>query len=313
MARELRDLAPAELKAFSREKTLFIFSVSPLTDLGDHLSLGVKIDFAVALARRVTQDLETRGFECIYMPPLSLGVSSGNTQLSVLVRSHVLRDALVDQCESLHRLGFRWFLCFSAERSPRQLVTIEEAGQFLANRTSGWKTWTGRWVNYLPGVHSSHAVLMSADSALVDRSELWRAPMWPDPNELGGEQDTSRALAVTPSSVRPFYKTQMLISPLASRWARFSAWRKKEAQGHRGDPSQADATRGENALKAESDIIVAKVLAVLDGSPSSVVFRSGFSLFPTNSSVFWVWVMSFALFVLLLTWLVWAIQWMTHG
>jgi len=313
MARELKDLTPAEVKSLNREKTLFLFATSPLTDLGDHLSSGVRLESSTALARQVAQTLEKRGLECIFMPALSLGVSSANTQFSVLVRPHVLRDAIVDQCESLHRLGFRWFICFSSEHSPQQLVTLEEAGKFLANRTSGWKSWTGRWVNRLPGVSATHASLMSADSALIDRKELWRAPMWPDPLEIGGAQDTSRALAVSAQSVRPFYKDQIPISVSTSRWERFWSWWSRESLGYTGDPSQADASMGEKSLSSESDLIVAKVLAVLDGSPAPVVFRSGFSLFPTNSSVFWVWIMSLVLFVLFLTWLVWALQWLTQG
>jgi hypothetical protein len=162
-------------------------------------------------------------------------------------------------------------------------------------------------------VSANRAELMSADSALIERKELWRAPMWPDPEEVGGDIDTSRALALSPGQVRADYTSRFLISPNPSRWARLSSWWKKEAQGHRGDPSQAHASKGNELVQAESDLIAAKVRAVLDGSPAHVVFRSGFSLFPTNSSIFWVWIMTFSLFLLLLSWLFWAVQWMTQG
>jgi hypothetical protein len=75
----------------------------------------------------------------------------------------------------------------------------------------------------------------------------------------------------------------------------------------------AVAQQGADRVNSESDIILTKLRAVLDGSPAHVVFRSGFRWFPTNSSLFWVWVMTLALFLLLMSWLFWAVRWLTQG
>ncbi len=315
MPREFQNLTPNEIRALSREKTVFFICVGPLADFGDHLTVDAPLRTARKLAEETALRVEAQssGVECILLPPLPLCVSTANSLLALNVRSHVLRDALVDQCQGLYRLGFRWFVCFSDERSPQQLTVIEEAGKFLWSRTSGWRGWLGRWVESVPGVGSSRATLVSACSALVERSELWRAPLWPDPLENGGEVDTSRLLASDPSAVRKEYQALSGLPRADLRMKRFTDWWKSRRQGYWGNPSTASQEKGLTLIQNEASTVAAKLRAVLDGSPGHVVFRSGYALFPTNSSVFGVWIMTLALFLLLLTWVYWSVRWMVQG
>ena len=65
------------------------------------------------------------------MPLLPLSVDSHTNQLSLNVRGHVVRDAIVDQCSELTRLGFRVFATVSAHVTPKQLSALEDAAKIV--------------------------------------------------------------------------------------------------------------------------------------------------------------------------------------
>jgi creatinine amidohydrolase/Fe(II)-dependent formamide hydrolase-like protein len=309
------EMSPDELSVLPRDKTVFFISVGSLADKGPHLPMGASLLSSRALSNRVGKSLidTLPDVNIVILPDLALSVSSASSGLFLGVRAHVLRDALVDQCEALGRLGFKWFVCFSDERTPRQLTAIEDAGEFLWSRTSGWKSMMGRWAQSLPGGTGRGVTLVSACSALVDRSELWRAPLWPDPIENGGKVETSKALAGFRGLVGSMYGSLPAVERPASRWLRFKSWFQNKTRGYWGEPALATSELGEKLLGEESLVITTKLRALLSGSPGHELFRSGFRLFPTNHSLFGVWLLGGALTVILVSWVVFSVRWMVQG
>jgi creatinine amidohydrolase/Fe(II)-dependent formamide hydrolase-like protein len=313
--RELQHLTAFEISMLPREKTVFFICVGSLVDKGPHLPVDSSMRTARALANASAVQLlqQLPEFEVIFLPALPLSVASASSELFLRVRGHVLRDALVDQCQALARLGFKWFVCFSDERSPQQLTTLEEAGTILSGRTAGWRGLWGRWIESVPGVGSRRATLVSACSALIERSELWRAPLWPDPLENGGKEETSRLLASEPAAVRPEYIRLPSVSRPASRGERFRQWWGQTRRGYWGSPAEATAQQGLKGLESEAVTIALKLRAVFSGTPGHIAFRSGFGLFPTNRSLFSVWILGLALAMILTAWVIWSVRWMVQG
>jgi creatinine amidohydrolase/Fe(II)-dependent formamide hydrolase-like protein len=313
--RNFAELTSFEVAMLPREKTVFFICTGSLVDKGPHLPMNATLLCARALAESTGRVIleQLPDHQIVFLPDLPLAVSSAASSLFLGVRGHVLRDALVDQCEALSRSGFRWFVCFSEERSPRQLTAIEEAGAFLWSRNAGWKGWLGRWTESLPVVGGRGVNLISACSALIDRAELWRAPLWPDPLENGGMNETSRLLAAVPHAVRAEFASLPAVAREESRWRRFSSWYKNSARGYWGEPARANADAGRKSLDTDARTIAVKLRAVLEGAAGHLVFRSGFKAFPTNHTLFSVWLMGAALGAILITWVIFSVRWMIEG
>jgi|GEM_PF-508518 len=313
--RNFAELTAFEVAMLPREKTVFFICTGSLVDKGPHLPMNASLLCARALAETTGRAIleQVPDLHLIFLPDLPLSVSSAASALFLRVRGHVLRDALVDQCEALSRAGFRWFVCFSEERSPRQLTAIEEAGAFLWSRNAGWRGWLGRWTEALPVVGGRGIQLISACSALIERDELWRAPLWPDPLENGGKGETSRILAFHPQAVRQEFATLPAVEREESRWSRFKNWYKNSARGYWGDPARSTPEEGRKSLEADARTIAVKLRAVLDGAAGHLVFRSGFRAFPTNHTLFGVWLLGLTLAAILIAWVIFSVRWMIEG
>ena len=300
-------LKVTELLALPRDKTLFFFALGVHEDHGPHLPLGMDLLESSHLAHQAAERIEGEmaGWTAVLMPALPLSVNSSTTSLALTVRGHVVRDYLVDVCTNLGRNGFRFFAVMSAQRGPHQITAIEDAGRML--RKNSRKGWLNRLTRRSTG---QEILLVSAQSACIPREEVMRSPLWPSPLEHAGERDTSVALAIAPEQVAPLYaglpaieRTEHGLNYLVDRL-------KHQVSGYLGKPANAHSKRGEALLQEQLDTILPKLRAVVSGSNPDFVFRSWYSVFPSNRSLFKAWALALAIGIILISWLAFSISMM---
>lgn len=312
MSRRLQDLTGDEWNLLSRDHTVFSIQVSGLEHHGPHLPVGIDCRESEEIEKRVCSRLESQPdpWVVISLPPFS-GMVSGNHagSLKLEVRGHVLRDYLVDTAFVLWKNGFRYFVVFTATLTPKQLTTIEEAGEILkrkARSTLPWKKRIGHR-HLLP-------VFICAPSALIEKTTVWRSPLWPDPIEQGGHRDTSIALQLGPENVREQLLSGLIDQELStSLWARLKDRIQKRTPSYWGSPRSGNATEGERLLREIVEKITVPLLQVLKGTARPEdYFRSGYGFFPSNRSLFSVWILSLSLIAILTFWILLNLQWMTE-
>lgn len=303
---QLNQLTSAQLDELPREKTVFFFSIGPIEDHGPHLPLGLDIEESTRLSCLAAQRLENEkpGWYGILLPAIPLGVDSNTTRVAMTVRPYVIRDYLVDVCQSFIKQGFFHFVCFSGHLGPRQLTAVEEAG-ILIRKSARLKRLgsfaIGRFQNTTP-------TLVSASSSLVQNEEVRRSPLWPDPKEHAGARDTSMALVVTPDLVKPSYQSLPPLARPQSKWLRDLERRSGRVQGYWGNPAEATLEKGEAQLKEALDRVFPKLNAVWGGANPRNTFRSWYGVFPPNKSFFKAWILALLFFTFICLWLAMSLQ-----
>ena len=294
---ELIHLTGTQLEQLPRDKTVFFFPVGPLEDHGPHLPLGLDLEEAERLCFLAVEHLshEMPDWKGVVMPKAPLGIDTYTTHTAISVRAHVLRDWLVDSCQSLIRLGFVHFVCFSGNLGPRQLSAIEDAGWIILRGKSNL-----RFFNFFR--RGPRPTLISASSALIKGKDLLRSGLWLDGPEHGGERDTSVALAMQPEQVDPSYQSLPALEPLASRWERIRYRFTRQSMTYWGNPSAATAEAGGRYLLGTIDEVFPKMRAVWEGHNPKFLFKSWYSLVPFNRSFFKAWLMIFLLMALAMVW-----------
>lgn len=276
------------LRNLNPDLTVFFFVVAPLEDHGPHLPLGSDLLEAQTIAQMTAERLEKEmpGHTAVMMPSAPLGIESNTTQLAICVRPHVLRDWLVDACLALRRAGFYQFACVSGHLGPKQLTAIEEAGKLIRKMY--------RFKRRRP-------VLVCASSALTSLDKVRLSPLWPDPEEHGGRRDTSVALAMK-APVDSNYSSLPPVQRHPNFWTRW--WRRvrNQQRGYWGNPANASVHEGQQKLDEAVADIFPKLRAVLEGSNPLLVFKSWYSVFPSNKSFFKAWLLALFALAFMLAW-----------
>ncbi|MGK5085561.1 creatininase family protein [Bdellovibrionota bacterium FG-1] len=302
MALEFTQMTGSQFDLLSPEKTVFFFPVGPLEDYGPHLPLGLALAEATSLCQRMAQRIETemQGWTAVIMPTAPLGLDTATSKLALSVRPHVLRDWLVDACDGLIRSGHLHFVCFSGNLGPKQLTAIEEAGALIQKRTR----WRRFWRN-LSGRRALQPLpaLISASSAKVSPQTVWQSPLFFAPAEHGGRRDTSVALALDPKKViSTFAALPGKERPESTLWRQKWVHHFGKSQGYWGKPAESTAQWGESVLQETIQELFPKIKAVLEGADPQLLFRSWYSIFPSNRTFFKAWMLAFAFGAVLLTW-----------
>jgi hypothetical protein len=134
-----------------------------------------------------------------------------------------------------------------------------------------------------------------------------------DPIEHAARRDTSMALMLSPEKVDPHWKGLPEIKKEGTRLDRFFKFRKKQIQSYWGNPSLASREEGARLIQEKADTLIPKLKAVWQGARGDHVFKSWYSIYPTNWSLFKVWVLVAALFLILGAWLSIAFQALVNG
>jgi len=295
----LENLRVSELKALPRDRTVVFIPLGPIEDHGEALPLGLDLFEAEAVSKNVAKLLEKDGWTSLQLPKTPLGIDTNTSGVAIRVRPHVLRDYLVDVCDSLVKSGFRYFIAVSGNPGTRQLTAIEEAGLFLKKRHSRFGFFS----------KANGPILISASSVVIDPEEKSLSAIFMTPPEHGGKRDASVALAIVPEKVDTALLTGQGANPATGNtFEKWRKWKRGETFGYWGNPQGANAGKGTESLDEKAKTIVVKFKAAVEGGKAHQIFKSWYSLFPTNQSLFKIWILVLMLAVLLGGWTFYSLQ-----
>lgn len=296
MISSLSLLTRAELDQLPKELTCFLIPVGGVEGHGDHLPLGTKVlhaeDWTHALAKKLEAALPQWNF--VILPLIPLTVDSITSEFALNVRPHVVRDALVDQCDQLKRRGFQNFAAVSSHLGPRQLIAIEDACRIVSR---------GSFFGL-----GQRARLISVSSALVDSNESFASPMIAIPREHGGALDTGLVLKVNPAWVKPVYKTLPHVERPKATTQRFLDYFRGRVSGYWGNPAAADPAQYDQDLDRRNTTLVESIRVVLETGQGAGAFRSSYRWFPLNGSFFKAYFLATMFFMLMLLWVIWSLK-----
>jgi hypothetical protein len=189
----------------------------------------------------------------------------------------------------------------SGNLGPRQLTAIEEAGTFLRKRHLRF----GIFPNAMA------PVLVSGSSVLVEGVEKSRSLLFMFPPEHGGARDASVALALGYDVTRT--KGLPAIDPTSSDFEHWMKWRKDGVAGYWGNPAAGSAEEGNRVLDEKGKTLSIKLKAAFEGGKPRHIFKSWYSVVPTNRSLFRVWVLVAMLAVILAAWTFLSMQTFLRG
>ncbi len=283
-------LTPEELKSLQPELTVFLFPVGGLEQHGPHLPMGTKLIEAEALTRAIADELQRRlpAWSFIFMPLIPLTVDGVTRKFSLPVRPHVVRDAVVDQCEELKRLGFKNFVAVNSHLTPQQITALEDAAKIVSGR-----------FNFGQKRHQ----LISVTGALVDSKQVLESPMIALPFEHGGDRDTSMMLAFGADWVSDRYRGLESHSRPKATVGRFFSWVSKELDGYWGNPALATIEKGKYEISQTAGTLAEKMIPWLEKGQGKGQFLSWYRFFPFNGSFFKAYLLAGILFLILLAWM----------
>jgi creatinine amidohydrolase/Fe(II)-dependent formamide hydrolase-like protein len=282
-----------DLRKLPRERTIFFLPVGPIEDHGDALPMSLDLHEAKVLAEKTASRMVEKGWFCVIAPIAALGVDANTSALGIRVRPHILRDYLVDFSNSLATQGFRYFCVITGNAGPRQLTVIEEAGKFLRKRHLRF--------GIFPNARAP--MLVSGNSVLIDDAEKSNSSLFMAPKEHGGARDAGVALATVPELVdEKLLRTLSAVEPRGGLFHRLREGRAGKISGYWGNPAAGSAEAGTALLDEKSATLAIKLQAAIEGGKPHALFKSWYSLVPSNQSLFRVWILVFFLTVMLATW-----------
>ena len=297
-------LRASDLRTLPRDRTIFFLPVGPIEDHGDALPIALDLVEANSLAGRTAKILEADGWSCVIAPVAPLGVDANTGALGIRVRAHVLRDYLVDFSDSLASQGFRYFVALSGNPGPRQLTAIEEAGKFLRKRHFRF----GLFPN------GRAPMLVSGNSVLLDDSEKSLSSLFMNPKEHGGERDAGVALACAPELVdEKLLRAQPPVEAATSGFERWREGRSGKIVGYWGNPARGNPTNGGELLDEKAKTLAVKLKAAIEGGKPHALFKSWYSLVPSNQSLFKIWILVVLLATVLGGWTLISLQSFLRG
>jgi creatinine amidohydrolase len=244
----LAELSFTCLETLDRQKTVVLFSVSPLEEHGPHLPVGV--DFFSAeffnqqLAERINR--ERPDWTVLIGPPIPIGASAFDAPGTLLARVRTVRNATLDYGAALARHGFEYILVTNGHGGPRHIVALEEAALAVSRRhgvrmlsVSGpviWSLLRGHYNNRLE--HLLGRPLTAAERNAIQGDA--HAGFW----------ETSLMLCIRPELVDTSYTT---LPPM--RFSLLDALRKNyplrlgNQKGYIGSPAAASVEFGEAAQR----------------------------------------------------------------
>jgi len=263
--RRLAELSFTALDGLDRERTVVLFTVSPLEEHGPHLPVGTDLFEAEFLGEELAKRiLEAKpGWTVLIGPPLPIGASAFDHTGTLLVRARTVRNASLDYGAALARHGFRYVLVMNAHGGPRHVVALEEAAAVVSRRfgvrmlsMSGpilWKILRGKFTGRLE--------LLLGRSLTADEREALAG------DAHGGVWETSLILRARPELVDPaFARLPQMRFLLIEALRKNYPLRLGNQLGYIGAPAAATAEFGELARRLLLDAAWEVVRPIFDVS-----------------------------------------------
>ncbi|MDI3281550.1 MAG: creatininase family protein, partial [Bacillota bacterium] len=196
---EYARLTGAELAALDRQKTIFLWAVSPLEVHGPHLPVGTDVLVALELQRRCLRELSRRrpDLTFVLLPPLYAGADPLPVQGSVGVPAPVLEELLLAYAAGLAGQGFRYLLVTDNHGGPRHQMAIEAAAR---------RAWRRHRFYLLDPFGRFYRRMVLRDPALLQETGLGPGRCGDDADSHAGTNETSLVLAFAPELVSPGYR-----------------------------------------------------------------------------------------------------------
>jgi creatinine amidohydrolase/Fe(II)-dependent formamide hydrolase-like protein len=298
MIHHLIQLHSDQLENLPRDLTWFIYPLGGMEQHGAHLPLGTQAVFAekqvALLIEKLNALLPQHHF--VQMPLMPWMVDGYTSKIAFTVRAHVLRDALVDQCEALYRLGFSQFAAYTLHKTPRTLTAIEDAGKIICRR---------RW-----GKLFNPATFISISSNDIRSDQVLKSPMIALPSEHGGATDSGLMLHWHPSWVDLNAEATAKQNPVApsSSVFRFFSYFKNQLDGTWGNLNSVDPKISFQNLNQQLDRQALLLKTFIETEQGKGLFISAYRYFPFNGSFFKAYLMAGLFFILMLVWTLWTLR-----
>lgn len=266
--RRLAELSYTTLDALDRERTVVIFTVSPLEEHGPHLPVGTDLFEAEflgeELARRIIE--KKPGWTVLMGPPIPIGASAFDHAGTLLVRARTVRNVTLDYGAALARHRFQYILVTNAHAGPRHVVALEEAAAVVSRRfgvrmfsLSGpilWKILRGKFTGHLEPL-LGRALTPAERTALRGDAH-------------GGLWETSLVLRIQPELVdSSFTRLPQIRFLLVDALRKNYPLRLGNKMGYIGSPAAAAAEFGEGARRLLVDVAWEVVRPVFESADES--------------------------------------------
>lgn len=196
---EYAHLTGAELAVLDRQKTIFLWAVSPLEVHGPHLPVGTDVLVAGELQRRCLLELARRrpDLTFVLLPPLYAGADPLPVQGSLGVPAPVLEELLLAYVAGLASQGFRYLLITDNHGGPRHQMAIETAAR---------RAWRRYRFYLLDPFGYFYRRMVLQDPALLRETGLEPGRCGDDADSHAGTNETSLVLAFAPQLVSLSYR-----------------------------------------------------------------------------------------------------------
>ncbi|MHB8654018.1 MAG: creatininase family protein [Terriglobia bacterium] len=251
--RRLAELSYTTLHELDRERTVVIFTVSPLEEHGPHLPVGTDLFEAEFLAEEIANRIIEKkpDWTVLIGPPIPIGASAFDHAGTLLVRARTVRNVTLDYGAALARHGFRYILVTNTHAGPRHVVALEEAAAVVSRRfgvrmlsLSGpilWKILRGKFTDQLEPL-LGRALTRAERTALRGDAH-------------GGLWETSLVLRIRPELVDPsFIRLPQVRFLLVDALRKNYPLRLGNKMGYIGAPAAATAEFGEGARRLLVDV-----------------------------------------------------------
>jgi creatinine amidohydrolase len=264
----MADMTYPELERAAADGAVVLWALGVIEQHGPHLPLATDVYIPSAILRRARAELARRGIPGVIAPPFYWGVNhvTGRFPGSFEVRAEIMVELLADAFRSFAKDGFGRVFCLSGHGDALHNRTI-----FEAVRTRGAAAGLDVRMIASPAL-ARRLGIDPGDPHLAQTPPGEEAPAPPHLDVHAGQWETSLVLSICPGTVRAELLPQLEDTRLGP--ADLAEWRKGQdaarrvtPRGYFGDPSAADAARGEALLAAEARAVADAVADALGGRP----------------------------------------------
>lgn len=282
------DLALPDLAALDREKTVFLWAVSPIEIHGPHLPVGTDVLVAEELRRRYIAELAVRHpeFTPVILPSLYAGSDALPVKGSLSVPATALEGILTAYAKGLAAQGFKYLLLSDNHGGPRHAMASEAAAR------TAWRRWRFHLINPFNALYRK---MVECDPELLSETGLCPASCGDDADAHAGTNETSLMMVVAKDRIRagadqlpvsrpvPPAGGARAVAALAgvvrafggrrfaadlAHLSRTLAWvSATDMVPYMGDPAKASAAAGERMLTAHVNLAMALFDQALSGAP----------------------------------------------
>lgn len=195
---QYKDLNYQQLNELNREKTIFLWAVSPIEVHGPHLPLDTDVMVAEELQKRYIEALskEYSDLTFIIIPSLCLGANSLPVKGSISISPRSLEDIVYCHGKGLADQGFRYMFISDNHGGPGHQLAIQAAAEKL------WKKYRFYSIDPFGLVFRK---MMDHEEEFLKKAGVSKGCCGDSADSHAGTNETSLALAIDKDRVKQCY------------------------------------------------------------------------------------------------------------